>query len=205
MLQARSETVMGNAESERRDFGALDDDSLARGARQDPSALAELYQRYVDAVYGYCFLRLSNRQAAEDATSEVFVRAVVGLNGYKGGSFSGWLFRIAHNVVINVYRRRHATRTLDSADDPTDPHLTPEEIALCAAERAELSEAIVQLPSDQRTVIELQLAGWTGMEIVGIVGKTAPAVKMLRYRAVLRLRHILTRNDRDREKRCHDI
>lgn len=205
MLQARSETVKGHAEPERREYGALDDDGLAHAARQDPAAFAELYQRYVEPVYGYCFLRLTNRQVAEDATSEVFVRALAGLNGYSGGIFSAWLFRIAHNVVINVYRRQRTTCSLDSADDPADPHPSPEGIALRAAERAELSEAIAQLPSDQRTVLELQLAGWTGQEIAGIAGRTAPAVKMLRYRAVLRLRDILTRTDRGRKERYHDV
>jgi len=59
-----------------------EDAVLAAAAASDPRAFAPLYERYLDAVYRYCYRRLGSREAAEDATSQVFYRAIAGLAGF---------------------------------------------------------------------------------------------------------------------------
>src|SRR5262245_60361601 len=76
-----------------------DDALLVMRAQAEPSAFTVLYDRYVEAVYRYCDRRLGDRTAAEDATSVIFTRAFVNLPKYRAGTFRGWLFTIAHNVV----------------------------------------------------------------------------------------------------------
>ena len=72
-------------------------------AQADPRAFACLYQRFFDQIYWYCFGRLGDAKAAEDATSEVFAKVLAALPRYaaRETSFRAWLFRIAHNVVLD--------------------------------------------------------------------------------------------------------
>jgi RNA polymerase sigma-70 factor (ECF subfamily) len=89
---------------------ASDEDEVARlvaAAQRDRAAFAPLYDRYVRAVYGYCYRCLGDREAAEDATSAVFTKALIGLSSYREGAFRGWLFTIAHNVITDAVRRRN--------------------------------------------------------------------------------------------------
>ena len=81
-----------------------DDAALVARAKADPRAFAPLYRRYVDPVYRYCYRRLGNREAAEDATSLVFARALAVLPKCRDETFRSWLFAIAHNVIANDLR-----------------------------------------------------------------------------------------------------
>ncbi len=85
------------------------DEALLDCARQGDSAcFDELYRRYKAAVLGYCLVRLSDRQAAEDATQEVFLKAYNSA-GAPVGNVRAWLFTVARNVVIDAARRRLAS------------------------------------------------------------------------------------------------
>lgn len=168
-----------------------DDARLVVAAQADRRAFAALYERYVERVYRYCYLRLGNRNAAEDATSEVFLKALASLGGFRGEVFAAWLFRIARNVVIDVHRRRRPTDPLQAAGAVSDPAPTPEEQAVAWDERARCRAALAALPGEQRLVLELQLAGWTGEQTARVLGKSLGAVKMLRFRAIARLRAVL--------------
>ncbi|MEX2549146.1 MAG: sigma-70 family RNA polymerase sigma factor, partial [Nitriliruptoraceae bacterium] len=137
---------------------------------------------------------------AEDATSEVFLRAMERIAGYRGGSFAAWLFAITRNVVIDTYRQRQPLG-LELVPEPEAGARTPEDWAVACAERDALRGAIAQLTDDQRTVIELQLAGWTGPQIGSATDRSPDAVKMLRYRAMKSLREALT--EMGWEKDCH--
>ena len=173
---------------------AADDATLAVLARRDPRAFAPLYERYLDPVYGYCYNRLRTREAAEDATSQVFYKALAGLAGFRSGSFRAWLFTIAHNVVVDQVRRQPVILPLNPLDDPPDNALTPEELAIGVDERRVLQRALIDLSPDQQRVIELRMVGLTGAEIAGVLGKNVDAIKMLQYRAMLKLRERLNQD-----------
>src|SRR5262245_37720478 len=83
---------------------AQDESLLVALAQQDRQAFAPLYDHYVGPIYRYCYQRLGRREAAEDATSLVFVKALNALPTYRGGAFGGWLFAIAHNTVMDTLR-----------------------------------------------------------------------------------------------------
>lgn len=169
-----------------------DDAALVTAARADPRAFNALYERYLGPIYRYCFARLRNREAAEDATSEIFLKALAALPDYRDGVFAAWLFQIAHNVVVDLLRRQRPTAPLESAVEPWDPDPPPEELAIAVADAAMLRAALGRLSDEQRTVIYLQLAGWSHQEIAAALGKSEAAVKMLRFRALGRLRTLLT-------------
>lgn len=177
------------------DAGA-DDASLVSAARVEAGGLAFrlLYERYVQQVYRYCYLRLGSREAAEDATHEVFLRVYTGLGGFRSGLFRAWLFTIASNVVVDVRRRARGGQPflpLEAADDVHDPHDAPDELALARIEGDTVRAALRLLPDDQRAMIELQLADLSTREIADVLGRSQNAVRLLRFRAHQHLRSIL--------------
>lgn len=167
-------------------------------ARQDPRAFAPLYERYVDAIFGYCYRRTSDREAAADLTSQIFARAIGALPRYqvqaREGTFRSWLFSIAHNLVIDAHRTRRDHHSLDRvpADRPLrDASPSPEDHAIASEDRQALTRAMATLTGSQRQVVELRLAGLTGPEIAAVLGMRLPAVKSAQFRAYARLRDLL--------------
>jgi len=168
------------------------DAELVIAARTNPRAFVPLYERYLGPVYRYCYVRLDSREATEDATSDVFLKALAGLPSLRDQTFAAWLFQIAHNVVVDIYRRRRPVHPLETAEDQNDPTQTPEADVEARAEHEALYAALAQLSDEQRAAVELKLAGWSGEQIAAALGKSQAAVKMHRYRALDRLRTLLT-------------
>jgi DNA-directed RNA polymerase specialized sigma24 family protein len=82
----------------------------------DPQAFALLYRRYLSPFYRYCYHHLGSEEAAEDATSQVFAKALVALASYRvDRPFRSWLFAIAPNVIADVYRVRVTSSPLEAA------------------------------------------------------------------------------------------
>ena len=157
-------------------------------AKADRRDFAPLYARYLEPVYRFCYRRLGDQEAAEDATSQTFYNALAALPRFRGGSFRAWLFTIAHNATTDVLRRRRPQQPLAEAAEPADGDPTPEEAAVARDERRNLRALVSRLSEDQRQVIELRLAGFTGPEIADLLGRSPAAVKMLQFRALERLR-----------------
>ena len=173
--------------------GPSDEAEAAQVARAlaDPRAFAPLYLRYLDPIHMYCYRRLGSREAAEDATSLVFERALKALPSYRGGPFRAWLFAIAHNAIADAYRSTRPHEPLDAGGGVADPGPEPEALALLADERRLLLAALSALPADQRRVVELRLGGLPATEVAAILGRTPEAVRALQLRAVRRLHAIL--------------
>jgi RNA polymerase sigma-70 factor (ECF subfamily) len=166
-------------------------------ARTDPRAFGQVYERYVDPIYRYCYVQLGSRPAAEDATGEVFLKALAGIHGYRGGVVAAWLIQIARNVIHDIYRRRRPSAPLEAVSEVADPALSPEAAALARAQQEALRHALASLPKDQHAAVALQLAGWPSDQIAGALGKSTAAVYMLRARALARLAKTLRRDGWD--------
>jgi len=124
--------------------------------------------------------------------------------GYRGRSFRAWLFSIAHNTVIDLWRRQRPERPLDDAFHTPDTGPSPEEFALAGEARHTLRTYLVQLSPDQRTVVELRLAGLTGAEIAAVLGRSEGAVKLLHFRAINRLRALFGVQITDQAEEARD-
>jgi len=150
-----------------------DDAALVAAAQANPEAFSALYQRYVGPVYRFCYVRLGTPQESEDATSQ-------------GDQGAGWPARLP--------RRRVRRLALSHRPEHGDRH-TALPAALAGARRrgGAPRQALSQLTDEQRLAIELQLAGWSGPQIAEVLGKSPQAIKMLRFRALQRLRECLTR------------
>lgn len=172
--------------------GSDPDALVAFRARNDPEAFGLLYSRYAHRVISYFLLRTGNREDAEDLASQVFVKAFEALPRFRAGqgTVRSWLFAIAHNLAVSHYRSRRTTQPLDSLE-LADGSPSLDERAARQDDLARLRRALASLTDDQRRVIELRLAGLSGIEIGKAVGKSHAAVKMLQHRALDNLRHAL--------------
>jgi RNA polymerase sigma-70 factor, ECF subfamily len=170
---------------------AADEGASIDAAGTDPPAFAVLYHRHVSAIYRFCYRRLGTKEAAEDATAQVFTKALAGLAGYRGGSFQGWLLAIAHHVVVDEVRRARPDVPLTAAATSIDPGRGPEEVALEAEASRALRALLPQLPPEQRRVVELRLAGLSGVEIAIALGRSHGTVRNLQHRALVRMRALL--------------
>ncbi len=183
---------------------AESDAALVAAAQANPRDFSALYHRYVERIYRFCYVRLANQQAAEDATSEVFLKVLGNLHRFRGGSFPAWLFRIAHNVVVDAYRKDQPSVTLDRAGDVATPDPSPEDQAVSQSETDRLHRALTQLPDEQRFVVELDLAGWSGLQIGEVLGKSPGNVRVIRYRAMQRMKTLLDPSDKPSREHDHD-
>src|SRR5262245_29537424 len=171
-LKVRAVPIESTAEA-----GDRDAELVAR-AKRDRQAFAGLYDRYLDPIYRYCHVRLGNREAAEDATSLVFAKAMDGLPAYRGGCFRSWLFAIAHNVVADVHRSGRRAEPLTTAAAIADPAPEPDEAAILDDLGRAVRASLLRLSAEQREVVELRLAGLTGPEIAAALGKSHAAIRV---------------------------
>jgi RNA polymerase sigma-70 factor (ECF subfamily) len=168
------------------------DDQLVRAVQHALPAFEHLYRRYVNDVFRFCCRRLNSEADAADATSAIFTRALANISGCQAQSFRPWLFTIARNVVTDHYRAARPVETLDESLEVQDQAVGPEELAISGDERRTLTAALGQLTEEQRSIIELRLAGLSANEIATALGKSRNAIDQMQYRAVARLRKLLT-------------
>jgi RNA polymerase sigma-70 factor (ECF subfamily) len=173
------------------DVTTPDEDLVVVAQHGERAAFGALYDRYLPRVYAYCYRLLGDREAAEDANTEVFMRALVALPAYRAGSFRSWVFAIAHNVVTDAVRQQRPTVPLAEAADLADPSPSLEERAMADAERSTLAALLPRLSADQQHVIALRLSGLTAVEIGEVMGKPRNAIDGIHHRALLRLRSLV--------------
>lgn len=169
-------------------FDGVSDATHAARALHDAEAFTTLYRRYALDVYRYCYRRLRNRESAEDATSQIFINAYAGLPRLGDKPFRPWLFAIAHNVVIDVYRAHRPFFSLDDTFDQAADEPSPEAVTIEWEQRDAVRQLLRQLPQRDREVVELHLAGLTGLEISETLECSREAVRAAQYRAMRRMR-----------------
>jgi RNA polymerase sigma-70 factor, ECF subfamily len=167
---------------------------VARAKEGDGNAFAQLYRRYLDEVYGFVAARLSDRQAAEDATQTIFFRAMQSLHTCRDdAAFPGWLFAIARNVVTDTYRS-HKFRPEAWAEslDPEDPAASPEEVAVQRDDAHALAAARERcLSAPERDLFDLLLTDMNDKQIAQALGRTHGAVRTAHWRLLAKLRECL--------------
>ncbi len=157
-------------------------------AQSNPDFFAPIYESYFPRIYAYCLRGVDHPAEAEDLTSQIFTRALVGLARYEGGSVAVWLFRIAHNALANYYRDRRSHLSWDEMELP-DPHPGPGAFIVELEERQALARSVAALPANQRELLALKIdGGLTSQEIGALLGKSAAAVRVELHRIMTRLR-----------------
>lgn len=169
----------------------MDNDSgLVIQARSDRAAFVQLYRMHYDMIFRYCAHRLFNRAAAEDVTSEVFLKMVENFHRYRGteAQFRNWLYRIATNAVNHHFRQMNRHDRLlraargQSNNQTADCGESPERLVL-------LKEAMLSMKPRYQTIITLRFFENLKMtEIAEVLGSSPGTVRSQLARALAKLR-----------------
>jgi RNA polymerase sigma-70 factor (ECF subfamily) len=184
------------------DWTEDDERLVARLVAGDVAALDTLYDRYSGAVFALTVRIVGDRPVAEELLQETFLRAWQRAGTYRGsrGRFAAWLLGIAHNLAIDELRRRRrrpqsvgeredAEREVAELPDP-GPDVADE--AWAHLRRAQIEEALGQLPAPQRVAIELAyFEGLSQAEIAGRLGEPLGTVKTRIRLGLRKLREIV--------------
>ena len=166
---------------------------IQQAAAGDTTAFGEIYTRYLDMIYRYVYYRVGDNHDAEDLTEQVFLKAWKSIQTYKdqGVKFSSWLYRIAHNMVIDFHRKCAADSKMEQ-DYVMDEDLTTQFRKHDLEEASALSQAIATLTEEQQQIILLRfIEGLSHAEAARIMNKTEGACRMLQNRALVELYHQL--------------
>jgi RNA polymerase sigma factor (sigma-70 family) len=169
------------------------------------SAFEQLVRRHTDRVYGYVRMMVKDHQLAEDIFQDVFVKAVTTMK--KGryneeGKFLPWILRIAHNLVIDTFRKNKRFPTVDGGPEfdvfnvIKDEDKIADEAIIEDQINNDLRKLIEFLPEDQKTVLKMrhfqemsfkEIAKDTGVSINTALGR-------MRY-ALINLRKLIEENE----------
>ena len=171
---------------------------VKRAVSGDVQAFGEVYTIYLDRIYRYVFYQVKDKMAAEDITEEIFMKAWRAIGSYKGKgrSFSTWLYRIAHNHVVDHFRSERPCISLDR--EISDDVEILGNIADCEQEAVrhlteqEVLDLISHLPPQQKQLIILKfIEGLDNREIEQITGKSQGAMRVMQMRTLATLRQKL--------------
>ncbi len=158
----------------------------------DAEAFGKVYDALVKPVYRYIYYRVEP-QLAEDLTEEAFLKAWQNLGKYTPKApFSAWVFRIAHNLICDHYRRHNTEAELDErlADDSLLGN--PARQAELRLSQITLRKAIRRLPPAHQEIISLKYMGeLENWEIAKATGRSEGAIRLLQHRALKQLRIFL--------------
>ena len=149
-----------------------------RQARIDPRAFAPIYDHYFPRVYAYVHYRVYDRQDAEDIIADVFFKAIRNLKRFKWRnthSFAAWLFRIAHNLVMDYCRQRRraglSLEPVDSLIETVDQTPLPEDALAQQEAFQQMRALIVTLSPRRQEVVTLRFyGGLRNCEIARVLG-----------------------------------
>lgn len=173
-----------------------DEQSLVyRAQQQDREAFAQLYEVNFNRIYRYIVIRIGNNAEAEDLTQQVFIKALKSISSFKwkGVPFSAWLYRIAHNQIVD-HLRKNKKRIIVPLDESLPSHESdPQSTAESKQDIEQLVAATGKLTAAQREVISLRFAGELPVaQVAKIMGKSEGAVKALQHSAIVSLRKALS-------------
>ncbi len=170
---------------------AIAEDPPTRLTCTDRSSFGPIYHQFAPEIYRYCFRCLKSREDAEDATSQAFMQAFANFHRLRDDNIRPWLFRIAHNVVIDMTRKlRHAEPFDEVIDSPAAQLLTEAEVELHELQVV-LAGALASLSERDQQLVQLRLAGLTAVEIAAVLECSAGAVRIAHHRALEKLRNVL--------------
>jgi RNA polymerase sigma-70 factor (ECF subfamily) len=163
----------------------------------DVEAFGELYTDHVTKIYRYVYYNVHNKEHAEDITQEVFLKAWKAIGSCKGKekTFSSWLYRIAHNLIIDKIRKSQKQSSRE-AELPEDIRDTSDRMEI-SLEQRDLLKVIDVLSPNQRQVIVMKfIEEMDNREIAETMGKSTGAIRILQMRALETLRNTLGKEQR---------
>jgi len=158
-------------------------------------ALTRLYEENFDRIYRYIVLKIGDRIEAEDMTQQVFLNALKSISSFKwkGMPFSSWLYRIAHNQIVDYLRKKSRRATVPLDESISSGNDDPRQTAERKMDIEQLAKATKKLTPAQQEVISLRFAGELSVaEVAKVMGRSEGAVKALQHSAIIALRKVMS-------------
>lgn len=171
------------------------------GLKNNREAVQSLYDLYSDAVYRLAYLTMGNESDAKDVVQEVFLRVINSLDTFRNDSnVKTWLLRIAHNCIVDSFRRRRREVTsLSNYDIASDENMQENVETILT-----LSSLLSELKDNYRKVVILRHVENLSVQETGkILGWSANKVRITDHRAIIKLRELFTSSLK--EEKTNDI
>jgi RNA polymerase sigma-70 factor (ECF subfamily) len=173
---------------------------IKRAKNGESEAFGQIYDCYINRVYRFLLLKVSNREEAEDMSQQVFMKAWEALPRFEneGVPFVSWLFRIARNLAIDFYRTKKNVVSLNEEIGNEVLEDSPEDIFFNVQKKELVMNAIEDLTEEQKEVVVLRFVeGFSYSEMSKITQKNQAALRILQHRAVKKLKKFLE-NEEDK-------
>jgi RNA polymerase sigma-70 factor (ECF subfamily) len=169
---------------------------IIEAAKRDPEHFGPLYDKYYRQIFNYVHQRLESKDTAFDVTGQVFLKALSNLQKYqfKGVPFASWLYRIAHNEVMQLYRSNKDKRAINA--DIGDLRFICEEHETPFFEEyiPAIKQLIQELNHDDLQMVELRFFEKRPFkEIADILDITEVNAKVRMYRIIEKLKKSLSK------------
>ena len=173
-----------------------DREVIAQAARGDREAFGRLYERYVFKVFRHIYFLTNDSQLAEDLTAQTFLNALEAIPRYemRGVPFLAWLLRIAYNLTMNhkKVQKHNGHAPLPEGVEAKGTIYSPEESYEAKVDGEWVWQEVRKLRGDQRQVIVMRFIDGLGYaDIAQVLGKRVGTVRVIQYRALSSLRHLL--------------
>ncbi len=179
----------------------INDEALVAQAKADPQVFGALYDRYVDRIYGYALQRTQDETTAQDITAVTFEKALRHIQKYewRGKSFVAWLYRIAHNELVQQHRKRRFLAPFQAVQNgrfhQTDGR-APETAVLHQQRNQKLHQAIDRLSAKDKQIVTLRyFTELSNDEIGEVLGCSTSNVYVRLHRALKRLRQKMDKTE----------
>ena len=157
---------------------------------------SKIYDRYVEKIFRFVFLKVNSKEVAEDLTSETFLRTweVFRQQNQKIENISAFLYQIARNLITDYYREKGKAKIIspELGLPLSDPRQNLEKQAILNSEIEQIQKALSKLNEDyQNAIIWYYLDEMPIEEVAKLLDRTVPATRVLISRAIKALREKL--------------
>ncbi len=169
---------------------------LIEAAQTNPERFAPLYNKYYKQIFNYIYQRMESKDTAFDVTSTVFLKALSGIETYrfKGVPFSSWLYRIAHNEVMQSFRTQKGKRVINADIGDLRDICEENEEAFMEDYIPLLKQVISSLPEDELLLVEMRYFEKRPFkEIADILDITETNAKVRMHRILEKLKKQFTK------------
>ncbi len=161
----------------------------------ESEAFGILYDTYLPKIYRFILLKVSKKTDAEDLTHQVFLSAWQNIRTYRfqGNPFSSWLYKIAHNAVIDFYRTQKPSIDIELVSEDSFAHLPDLENELDRGmELIQIRHALTQLKPDEQSILIMKFVDeLSNKEIAETLHKTEGAIRVIQHRALKQIKKII--------------